>query len=186
MLIQRAGLPGGTLPPRGFAPPAWMTGSGPIATLLVPDTSVVARRPPLRELILLNEQVFTIGHDDFEAEDSDTPLLGNTTTEKYEFGWDNEHPRRQVSIDRPVLVEKLCITNAEYLSYFRLSGKKSGNPEVPASWVIAEDTGVEFKVRSGKPLNRWVPEGCPNSGSHTLRTRVVRCRWRLAVCRILR
>jgi formylglycine-generating enzyme required for sulfatase activity len=151
MLIQRAGTPGGTLPPRGFAPPAWMNGSRSVATALIPCASKASRRSPPKDLLLLNEQVFTIGHDDFEAEDSDTSLLGSAmTAEKYEFGWDNEHPRRQVSIDRPVLVEKLCITNAEYLSYFRASGKKSQNPEVPASWVIAEDSGVEFKVCSDK------------------------------------
>jgi len=190
MLIQRAGYPDGTLPPRGFAPPAWMTGSVSIATPLIPDASNASRRPHRKDLLLLNDQVFTIGHDDFEAEDAETPLPGTAMmmTKEYRFGWDNEHPRRQVSIDRPVLVEKLCVTNAEYLSYFRASLKKSQNLEVPASWVVAEDCGVEFKVCSDNSMkfNRFTADVNANSGSYTLRTRVVLRRWRLALCRILR
>ena len=186
MLIQRAGAPGSTLPPRGFAPPAWMSGSAPP----IPDAPTASRRPQRKDLLLLNEQVFTIGHDDFEADDANTPLLGTTTTtEKYEFGWDNEHPRRQVSIDRPVLVEKLCITNAEYLSYLRETCKENENLEVPASWAVAEDPGVEFKVclDDGFSSNRrTIERSLIFSGSDTLRTRIILDRRRLAICWILR
>lgn len=142
MLIQRAGI--SAMPP---SPPAWITGPTTLATPLIPDASTASRRSPRENLLPLNEQEFSIGHDDFEADDAETPLLGTTSmmVEKHEFGWDNEHPRRQVSIDRPVLVEKLCITNAEYLSYFRVS-RKENKIQVPTSWMMDEDSEVEFKV----------------------------------------
>lgn len=144
MLIQRAGTPGGTIPPQGFAPPPWMTSFASPPALILPDALLVSRRPALSNLIELPEQVFTVGHDDFEDEDPKTSV---GTTSEYEFGWDNEHPRRQVVITKPVLVERLCITNAEYLAYFRLF-KDEKKLQTPESWVVSPDEPeVGLKVR---------------------------------------
>lgn len=139
MLIQRAGIPGGTLPPRGFARPVWATLPPPSLAAL--STSSSPRRPSDKDLITLPAQNFTIGHDDLESED---PITHDDSS--HEFGWDNEHPLRQVSISNPILVEKHCVTNAEYLAFFRATNLESSGSEFPASWVRA-DNG-EYEVRS--------------------------------------
>lgn len=64
----------------------------------------------------------------------------------YEFGWDNEHPQRQVSISRPVHVEKHCVTNGEYLQFFRST--RNSSDDFPASWVLSSDEDEEYKVRT--------------------------------------
>lgn len=151
MLIQRAGTPGGTIAPKGFAPPPWLTSSSSdetLAPLILPDPSTISQRPPISDLIALADQVFTIGHDDFETEDPEMSVGQANPSHEYEFGWDNEHPRRQVAIPKPVMVEKLCITNVEYLIFFRLF-KDEKELQMPESWVLSDEadgSGVEFKV----------------------------------------
>ncbi|KAF8322632.1 hypothetical protein DL93DRAFT_2071516 [Clavulina sp. PMI_390] len=144
MLIQRAGTPGGTIAPRGFAPPSLEN----VHHLILPDKSSLTRPPP-HALIQLHPGTFSIGHDDPEKLDLKTASLSEAET--YEFGWDLEHPKRQVTIPKQVLVEKLCITNAEYLVYFRLFQESKGL-RMPDNWVPSEPStttdSVEFQVRS--------------------------------------
>ena len=75
-------------------------------------------------------------HDDFEAEDQDTHAI-----EGYEFGWDNEHPRREVEV-RAFRIEWRPVSNGEFYKFWRSEGK--GQVKLPASWIIEGD---EMKVR---------------------------------------
>ncbi len=130
MLIQRAGIEDGTIPPSGISRPLWAL-SPPIATN---QLELLRSGPSFETTITLYPQAFTIGHDDFERDDISQPIGTN-----HEFGWDNEHPRREVCIEKAIRVEKWCISNAEYAQFFR----EKGNLLPPTSWVIE---GEEIKV----------------------------------------
>ena len=134
MLIQRAGS--GTLPPTGFITPSW--------------TSLAERwntsPAPLSKTVTLGPAVVSLGHDDDEADDDDNKSLVGS----HEFGWDNEHPNRQVDIRR-FKIEWRPVTNNEFYQFYIASGARSDQVSFPASWV---DDGGIIKVCAFFPSNQ--------------------------------
>ncbi|KAJ7080553.1 hypothetical protein C8R44DRAFT_653560 [Mycena epipterygia] len=114
MLIQRAGS--GTLPPPGFAPPPW-------ASLAETWNSAPE---PVSATVTLGPATVTLGHDDNEAEDD---AAGDVAG--HEFGWDNEHPKREVHVEE-FRIEWRPVTNGQFFKYYVSQG---GKVAVPASWV---------------------------------------------------
>lgn len=131
MLVQRAGS--GTLPPTGFITPSW--------TSLAEDWNTSPA--PQSKTVTLGPAVVSLGHDDDEADDDDTRSL-----EGHEFGWDNEHPKRQVAVRR-FEIEWRPVTNSEFYQFY--IGARSGQVSFPASWV---DDGGIIKVCTFFPSNR--------------------------------
>lgn len=126
MLIQRAGT--GTLPPPGFAAPAWAHLSTQWDTIPAPTTSSVTLGPCTLEM----------GHDDQEPQDLLSEFEGDVAG--HEFGWDNESPKRSVVVGK-FRVEWRPISNGEFLAFWK---KMDGKVDMPASWVEEER---EMKVR---------------------------------------
>ena len=117
MLLQRAGT--GTIPPEGFIPPAWDILAESWDTAPKPSSTTVTLGPTTN----------TMGHDDEEANDASTDVDG------YEFGWDNEHPRRDVHVGA-FRIEWRPVTNGEFHEfYFNAGGKDMKNVHYPASWI---------------------------------------------------
>ncbi|KAH9917963.1 uncharacterized protein B0H18DRAFT_1123326 [Fomitopsis serialis] len=114
MLLQRAGT--GTIPPSGFTPPAWST---------LTDSWDRAPHPKDRT-VKLGPATITLGHDDDEADDASTDVA------THEFGWDNEHPKRQVDVGA-FKIEWRPVTNGEFYEYYVDKGKDV--MKFPASWV---------------------------------------------------
>lgn len=128
MLIQRGGE--GTLPPPGFTSPPW-------AALALQWNSIA---PASSVAVLIPGTTITLGHNDSEADDFDADSgKSNLHVKGHTFGWDNESPARIVAV-RPFKAEWRCITNGEFLQYWR-EGK--GRVVLPASWVA---DGDEIKV----------------------------------------
>ncbi|KAF8798917.1 DUF323 domain-containing protein [Phlegmacium glaucopus] len=126
MLVQRAGS--GTLPPNGFITPPW--------TSLAEDWNTA---PALQsKTVTLGPATVSLGHDDKEADDDDPRSL----VEGHEFGWDNEHPKRQVDIG-PFKIEWRPVTNGEFYQFY--TGAGHDKVSFPASWV---DHGGLTKVRT--------------------------------------
>ena len=121
MLVQRAGS--GTLPPTGFITPSW--------TSLAENWNT--RPAPQSKTVTLGPAVVSLGHDDDEADDD----ISRFRLEGHEFGWDNEHPKRQVDIRR-FKIEWRPVTNSEFYQFY--IGTKSGQISFPASWV--DDGGI--------------------------------------------
>ena len=124
MLLQRAGT--GTIPPSGFVTPMW---------------SILAESwddapTPAQSTVTLGPATIELGHDDPEDQDDSTDVDG------HEFGWDNEHPKRQVQVDK-FSIEWRPVTNGEFYAFWKGEGKNK--VQFPASWV--EDKG-EIKVSS--------------------------------------
>ena len=120
MLLQGAGIPGGTLPPPGFAIPQWELLGGQWA----------AAEQPAQPTVNLGPATVTIGHDDPEA-------LDEEETNKYdlkdvEFGWDNEHPKREVQVDE-FRIEWRPVSNGQFYEIYEKGGKDV--VKLPASWV---------------------------------------------------
>lgn len=126
MLIQRAGC--GTLPPAGFTTPAWESLA----------TSWDATPPPQSRSVTLGPATVSIGHDDPEASDTDSAVASDV--DGHEFGWDNEHPRREVHVDK-FDISWRPVTNGEFYEFY--SGEGKNKVQLPASWV--EEKG-ETKV----------------------------------------
>lgn len=131
MLIQKAGDQDGTKPPPGLPPPDWEALSRQWSARLVAEAS-------LDKQLTLGPTEICLGHDDFEAQD----ILSTNIDERYEFGWDNEHPERKVVVER-FKIDRLPIRNREYLSFWK---SKGGKP--PCSWIVE---GGEVKVSVGTP-----------------------------------
>lgn len=127
MLLQRAGT--GTIPPTGFVPPAW--------DILAKTWDVAPQ--PTSPAVALGPETITLGHDDDEADDH---LL---YTPDHAFGWDNEHPRREVRVGQ-FKIEWRPVTNGEFLEFYNGAGK--GKVQYPGSWV---EVNGETQVRA-RPL----------------------------------
>ncbi|KAI0081533.1 DUF323 domain-containing protein [Panus rudis PR-1116 ss-1] len=125
MLLQRAGT--GTIPPSGFIPPAW--------TILADAWNSAPK--PSQGSVVLGPETITLGHDDDEADDESTDVAG------HEFGWDNEHPKRQVEVGA-FRIDWRPITNGDFYKFYK-SDESRGKVKFPASWV--EEDG-EIKVRT--------------------------------------
>ncbi|PSR70564.1 hypothetical protein PHLCEN_2v13603 [Hermanssonia centrifuga] len=124
MLLQRAGT--GTIPPSGFVIPMWD---------ILSRSWESAPQPP-SATVTLGPATLTMGHDDDEADDSSMEVAG------HEFGWDNEHPKREVRVNN-FRIEWRPITNGEFYAFFTGAGK--GKIEQPASWVAVDG---ELQVRT--------------------------------------
>lgn len=120
MLLQGAGKPGGTLPPPGFAPPIWEE--------LVKQWEKI--EPP-QETVTLGPATVILGHDDDEA--LDDALGDKNAVEDHEFGWDNEHPRREVEV-KPFRIEWRPVSNGEFYKFW--SGEGKDMVKFPASWIM--------------------------------------------------
>ncbi|KAI0648157.1 hypothetical protein C8Q79DRAFT_556266 [Trametes meyenii] len=116
MLLQRAGT--GTLPPGGFIPPVWD----------VLAESWNNHPVPASETVTLGPEDITLGHDDDEADDDSTDVLGHS------FGWDNEHPQRKVHVGK-FKIEWRPITNGEFYDFYNDKGKGLNKVHFPKSWV---------------------------------------------------
>ncbi|KAK0201959.1 DUF323 domain-containing protein [Desarmillaria ectypa] len=115
MLLQRAGT--GVLPPPGFATPNWE-----------PLSEKWAAEPkPFSPTVTLSPATVTLGHDDVEVEDAQASDVAT-----HEYGWDNEHPTRQVHVEE-FRIEWRPVTNGEFYEFYKSENGK--NIQVPASWV---------------------------------------------------
>jgi formylglycine-generating enzyme required for sulfatase activity len=112
MLIQKAGDQDGTKPPPGVPPPDWAALTRQWSARLVAEAG-------LDKQLTLGPTELWLGHDDFEAQD----VSDSTVVDHHEFGWDNEHPRRRVVVER-FKVDRLPITNGEYLRVLEEQGRK--------------------------------------------------------------
>lgn len=121
MLLQRAGT--GTIPPSGFVPPAWD---------ILAESWDALPQPPA-PTVALGPETITMGHDDDEADDDSTDVAG------HEFGWDNEHPKRDVHVGE-FRIEWRPVTNGEFLEFYINGGKSL--VQFPASWVEG-DGGIQ-------------------------------------------
>ncbi|SJL07664.1 related to TAD2-tRNA-specific adenosine deaminase 2 [Armillaria ostoyae] len=115
MLLQRAGT--GTLSPPGFAIPDWESLSGKWA----------AEPKPFSPTVTLGSATVTLGHDDVEAEDGQASDVST-----HEYGWDNEHPTRQVHVNE-FRIEWRPVTNGEFYEFYKSGDGK--DIQVPTSWV---------------------------------------------------
>ncbi|CAE6455059.1 unnamed protein product [Rhizoctonia solani] len=130
MLIQRAGS--GTIPPATVVPD-WEA----LSKEWDAEVRATSNAPAL---VRIGPSEVTVGHDDFEAEDASAPEGWQSS---YEFGWDNEHPKRSVSIGS-VDISTRPITNGDYLTFLSKQSRLSEN-DLPASWVRVQD---EIRVRT--------------------------------------
>jgi formylglycine-generating enzyme required for sulfatase activity len=119
MLLQRAGT--GTIPPPGFAIPHW--NSLKAYWDLLP--------PPQSETVTLGPATVTLGHDDSEIGDE-----SDTNFENHEFGWDNEHPQRNVEVGQ-FKISWRPVTNGELYGFYVGQGKDK--IKLPATWVMEGD-----------------------------------------------
>ncbi|GBE85268.1 hypothetical protein BKA93DRAFT_741249 [Sparassis latifolia] len=132
ILLQRAGT--GTLPPTGFSPPVWSTLASGWDHDPLPSTSTVTLGPA----------TVTLGHDDNESEDACADVEGHA------FGWDNEHPKREVHVGE-FKIEWRPITNGEFYKYYSSKGKEA--VKFPAGWVEM-DGEVQVRTLYGPvPMN---------------------------------
>ncbi|KAF8964415.1 hypothetical protein BDZ97DRAFT_1919098 [Flammula alnicola] len=138
MLLQRAGS--GTIPPPGFTTPHWT--SLAVAWNDNPKSSSIT--------VTLGPATVTLGHDDDEANDE-----RSKDVESHEFGWDNEHPKRQIQVEE-FRIEWRPVTNGEFYRYYMESGKQVA---LPASWVIGQD-GMKVRTLYG-PVPMDVAQNWP-------------------------
>ena len=137
MLIQRAGS--GTLPPPGFTRPPWAALQERWASHPAPSTSSVTIGPAS----------FFVGHDDSELDDVVPGLAGDVV--EHEFGWDNESPRREVTVDR-FSIDWRPITNGDYFKYWKPQHEAGATTSVPASWTVKDgEYFVSFMPSIGLP-----------------------------------
>jgi L-histidine Nalpha-methyltransferase / hercynylcysteine S-oxide synthase len=126
MLLQRAGS--GTLPPPGFTAPSWSSlaatwGSAPL---------------PKSETVTLGPTTVVIGHDDSEVDDFDSATASDVAG--HEFGWDNEHPKREVLVGK-FTIDWRPVTNAQFHEFY--IGPGNEKVQLPTSWV---EINGEMKV----------------------------------------
>ncbi|RCI06706.1 hypothetical protein CU098_013766, partial [Rhizopus stolonifer] len=123
MLVQSPHI----LPPKGVALPSWKLYNHP------------KQLAPLAEAPLMQLPAGTVvlGHHDHESSD-----LSNNTL-NVQFGWDNEHPERQVQVGA-YQIQTRPVTNGEYYQY--LQDTKSN--ALPASWLNNKD-GIFIKTVFG-------------------------------------
>lgn len=128
MLYQRAGT--GTIPPPGFTPPPWESLSATWNSAPEPSNPTVTLGPT----------TVSLGIDDPELEDKDptkaTQLVGHA------FGWDNEHPKRDVQVGK-FSIEWRPITNGQFYEFYQGEGRD--RVKFPASWVRV---GSDVQVRT--------------------------------------
>jgi len=121
MLLQRAGT--GTIPPPDFSKPDWESLATTWNAALIPDCGTV----------ILGPETITIGHDDDEQQDVLSENI--QLPDDYEYGWDNENPKRIVEVQE-FEISWQPVTNGEYYDFY--SGHKD-KVNFPASWILEDD-----------------------------------------------
>lgn len=81
---------------------------------------------PANPTVTLGPATIELGHDDDEADDASTDVA------THEFGWDNEHPKRQVNVGE-FTIEWRPITNGDFYTFWKGEGKEKA--QFPASWI---------------------------------------------------
>ncbi|KAF8555742.1 hypothetical protein OG21DRAFT_823274 [Imleria badia] len=122
----------GTIPPPDFTIPPW-------ESLLA---SWKAAPEPSSPTIFIGATIVTLGIEDIEADDSVKAL----DVEGYVFGWDNESPSRQVSVDA-FRISWRPVTNGEFFKFY--TGIEKDNAMFPASWVKYEDGEIGVRTLYG-------------------------------------
>ena len=146
MLLRTVGK--GTLPPSGFAPPPWSTLSDSWDKAPLPLSSTVALGPG----------IITLGHDDSENDDASKEV------ENHEFGWDNEHPQRQVDVGK-FRIEWRPVSNGDFYEFYNSGG--SDKVAFPKSWCMIDDgvyVHLFLVLQVYMPLN-------PSTGPYHVRSR---------------
>jgi len=151
MLIQRAGT--GTIAPSvgGFATPCWES---------LAEVWDAAPLPP-SATITLGPATVKLGHDDFEADDA------SLYVKDHEFGWDNEHPRREIDVGK-FRIEWRPITNGQFYEYWKSA---EGKVLMPKLWILQDGQVMVSKFGCACVLSCSVvetPRDCP--GPHSFRT----------------
>lgn len=128
MLLQRAGT--GTIPPPDFFKPEW--------TSLASAWNAAPK--PTQETVILGPGLVTLGHDDDDEQDARTGKV--RTPDDHEYGWDNEHPKRNVEVQQ-FEISWRPVTNGEFYEFYL--GQDKDKVELPASWVV-EDGVVQVSA----------------------------------------
>ena len=118
MLLRTVGQ--GTLPPSGFTPPPWSA---------LADSWDKAPLPP-SSAVKLGPETITLGHDDYEKDDASKEVAN------HEFGWDNEHPKRQVEVGE-FRIEWRPVSNGDFYEFYKAGG--SEKVAFPKSWYLIGD-----------------------------------------------
>ncbi|CAG8613079.1 621_t:CDS:2, partial [Acaulospora colombiana] len=119
--VEKAGEEGGTRPPPGIVPPDWES----LQQKWQQRQNLESKEEPT---VTLGPAQVEIGHNDFEADDL---VELQSLNDDHEFGWDNEHPRRKVAVEK-FKIERKPVSNGEYYLYWsNLKDQK----DMPASWV---------------------------------------------------
>lgn len=118
--------------------------------LSVPDFSSLARSTSRliasqgagarSKTLSFKTQTITVGHDDADTLDDETPFHP-----AHEYGWDVEHPKRELRVGA-FKIDALPISNGEYLNWLEKEGKTGDEALVPASW--AGQAGGEWAVKT--------------------------------------
>jgi formylglycine-generating enzyme required for sulfatase activity len=128
MLLQRAGT--GTIPPAGFMPPPWVSLAASWDSSPQPPSSAIRLGPA----------TVSVGHNDLEADDANPKKA--FSLHDFEYGWDNEHPKKEVHVDE-FKIEWRPVTNGQFYKFY--VGEGQGKVQFPASWV---EQGGEVMVGS--------------------------------------
>ncbi|KAG8904859.1 hypothetical protein FRB99_001065 [Tulasnella sp. 403] len=147
MLIQKAGEPGGTLPPKGFLPPAW-----DVLQKKAGWSADVTAAPT----VTIEPTTVFLGHDDIEADDSTAKM-----EQRYEFGWDSENPKREAQITSPIRIETRPVLNGEFYAYWKGVGEDS----LPAQWTKDDEGNIMVRTLYG-PVPLSVAKNWPFIGSY--------------------
>ncbi|TFK52328.1 DUF323 domain-containing protein [Heliocybe sulcata] len=128
MLFQRAGT--GTIPPPGFTPPHWESLAAAWESAPQPSEASV----------VLGPATVSLGIDDPEAGGKDPAEAQQV--EGHVFGWDNEHPKRDVRVEQ-FRIEWRPVTNGQFYEFYQATGRDK--VKFPASWVRV---GGDIQVRT--------------------------------------
>ena len=162
MLLQRGGT--GTIPPPDFTPPNWTS---------LTEIWDAAPKPNCPS-VTLGPAIVSIGHDDFEADDTDP--VKSLKVDGHEFGWDNESPKRNIHVEE-FSIDWRPVTNGQFYDFYKNGGQEKVN--LPASWVeYMGETCVSFKPSSMSRLNH-------DAGSYCVRPRALENGSELAYDRLL-
>lgn len=149
MLIQRAGT--GTIPPSvgGFATPCWASLAEVWDAAPLPSSPTITLGPATVEL----------GHDDFEADDASLDVRD------HEFGWDNEHPQREIDVGE-IRIEWRPITNGQFYEYWKSA---EGKVLIPKLWIIQDSQVMVSNFGCACVLLCSVVETHGDPGPHSFR-----------------
>ena len=124
MLLHGVGR--GTSSPLGFTHPPWSS---------LADSWDKAPLPP-SPTVTLGPETISLGHNDSENDDASKEV------ENHEFGWDDEHPQRQVEVGE-FRIDWRPVSNGDFYKFYN-SGRND-KVEFPKGWCMVGD---EVHVRS--------------------------------------